>query len=146
MNNKTNSKPDQSEGEINTSERRKQWTASTQNEQANRLLADDTHYFLHQSVSTPCVSTIAKAEGAYIEDIQGNRYLDFHGNNVHHIGYGHPRLKQAISEQMDTLPFAPRRFACQPAVDLAKNSAKSLLEIYPKCCLPLAVLMLLKLH
>ena len=121
MNTKTNVIPSQSEGELNTSTRRKQWSDSTQNEQANRLLADDARYFLHQSVSTPCVSTIASAEGAYIEDIQGNRYLDFHGNNVHHIGYGHPRLKQAISEQMDALPFAPRRFACQPAVDLAKK-------------------------
>ncbi len=121
MNSKTKLKPSQSEGELNTSTRRKQWVDSTQNKQANLLLADDARYFLHQSVSTPCVSTIAKAEGAYIEDIQGNRYLDFHGNNVHHIGYGHPRLKQAISEQMDTLPFAPRRFTCQPAVDLAKK-------------------------
>jgi len=121
MNNKSHLKPSQSEGEVNTSDRREQWKLSTQNEQANCLLADDERYFLHQSVSTPCVSTIAKAQGAYIEDIQGKRYLDFHGNNVHHIGYGHPELKRAISEQMDSLPFAPRRFACQPAVDLAKK-------------------------
>ncbi len=38
--------------------------------------------------------------------------MDFHGNNVHHIGYGHPRLKRAITEQMDALTFAPRRYAC----------------------------------
>src|SRR5207249_4073199 len=43
----------------------------------------------------------------------------FHGNNVHHIGYGHPRLKRAIAEQMDALPFAPRRYACEPAIALA---------------------------
>jgi 4-aminobutyrate aminotransferase len=85
------------------------------------LLADDARCFLHQSVSTPCLSTIARAEGAYIEDTQGNRYLDFHGNNVHHIGYGHPRLKAAIARQMDELPFAPRRFACQRATELAQK-------------------------
>jgi 4-aminobutyrate aminotransferase len=47
--------------------------------------------------------------------------MDFHGNNVHHIGYGHPRLKRAIAEQMDALPFAPRRYACEPAVALARK-------------------------
>ena len=72
-------------------------------------------------MSTPCLNTIAKAEGIYIEDMAGRRYMDFHGNNVHHIGYGHPRLKQAIAEQMDALPFAPRRYTCEPAVALARK-------------------------
>ena len=47
--------------------------------------------------------------------------MDFHGNSVHHIGYGHPKLKAAIAAQMDALPFAPRRFACEAAVDLAEE-------------------------
>ena len=47
--------------------------------------------------------------------------MDFHGNNVHHIGYGHPRLKRAIAEQMDALPFTPRRYTAEPAVALAKK-------------------------
>jgi (R)-1-hydroxy-2-aminoethylphosphonate ammonia-lyase len=47
--------------------------------------------------------------------------MDFHGNNVHHIGYGHPRLKRAIAEQMEALPFAPRRYANAPAVALARK-------------------------
>ena len=70
---------------------------------------------------------VTKAEGAYIEDTNGRRYLDFHGNNVHHIGYGHPKLKKAIAEQMDALPFAPRRFASETALSLAKK----LVEIAP---------------
>src|SRR5215203_5882208 len=49
--------------------------------------------------------------------------MDFHGNNVHHIGYGHPRLKRAIAAQMDALPFAPRRYACAPAAELAEKLA-----------------------
>jgi 4-aminobutyrate aminotransferase len=84
---------------------------------------EDARWFLRQSVSTPCLSAIAKAEGIWIEDAGGRRYMDFHGNNVHHIGYGHPRLKEAIRRQMDALPFAPRRFANQPAIDLAKKLA-----------------------
>ncbi len=113
--------PRQSEGELNSSERRIAWAARNHDAGTSTLLSEDARYFLRQSVSTPCLSAIAKAEGAYIEDVQGRRYLDFHGNNVHHIGYGHPRLKRAIAEQMDDLPFAPRRFACEPATALARK-------------------------
>jgi len=113
--------PSLGESEVNTSSRRQRWADAAHNESTQQRLADDARYFLHQSVSTPCLSTIARAEGAYIEDTQGRRYLDFHGNNVHHIGYGHPKLKAAISQQMDELPFAPRRFACEPATALAKK-------------------------
>ncbi|CDX15786.1 Aminotransferase class-III [Mesorhizobium plurifarium] len=63
----------------------------------------------------------SQAEGIWIEDKAGRRYMDFHGNSVHHIGYGHPRLKEAIAKQMDELPFAPRRFTCEPAVELAET-------------------------
>ena len=113
--------PTQSEGEINTSRRRLDWSNETHNKRTRELLDKDAKFFLHQSISTPCLSAISKAEGPYIEDLQGNRYLDFHGNNVHHIGYGHPRLKEAITKQMDELSFAPRRFSCEPAVNLAKK-------------------------
>ncbi len=116
--------PAQSEGETNMSPRRAAWAERTHDAATRALLDEDARHFLHQSVSTPCLSAIARAEGAWIEDLQGRRYLDFHGNNVHHIGYGHPRLKAAIAEQMDALPFAPRRFACQPAVDLASRLAE----------------------
>jgi 4-aminobutyrate aminotransferase len=116
--------PLQSEGEINTSVRRVKWARRNLNAGTQNLLAEDAQHFLHQSVSTPCLSVIAKAEGAYIEDVQGRRYLDFHGNNVHHIGYGHPRLKAAIAKQMNDLPFAPRRFACETATALARKLAE----------------------
>lgn len=117
------SKPVPGESEVNTSSRRQVWASRNHDKNTVRLLDEDAQYFLHQSVSTPCLSTIARAEGAYIEDTQGRRFLDFHGNNVHHIGYGHPRLKAAIAKQMDELPFAPRRFACEPATALAKKLA-----------------------
>lgn len=47
--------------------------------------------------------------------------MDFHGNSVHHIGYGHPRLVQAIKDQMDALPFSPRRFTNDVSVTLAER-------------------------
>ncbi len=109
------------EGESNTSERRKDWAARHQNDATRALLKRDGDAFLHQSLSSPCVSTVVKAEGIWIEDAAGRRYMDFHGNSVHHIGYRHPRVVEAIKAQLDDLTFAPRRFACEPAVELAET-------------------------
>lgn len=116
-------RPAQSEGDINLSPRRQQWQQAHLGPRSRALVERDAAAFLHQSVSTPCLSAVAKAEGVFIEDLDGRRYMDFHGNNVHHIGYGHPRLKAAIARQMDELSFAPRRFACEPAVELAEKLA-----------------------
>jgi 4-aminobutyrate aminotransferase len=57
----------------------------------------------------------------WLEDLAGRRYMDFHGNNVHHLGHAHPRLIAALKAQLDELPFTPRRFTNQPAVDLARK-------------------------
>lgn len=114
----------QSEGEANFSERRRRWAAENLDAATSALVEEDARYFLHQSISTPCLSAVRRAEGIWIEDLQGRRYMDFHGNNVHHIGYGHPRLKAAIKAQLDELPFAPRRFTCEPAVALARKLAQ----------------------
>jgi 4-aminobutyrate aminotransferase len=111
----------QSEGDTNLTGKRPAWQDRALDDAARALLARDEAAFLRQSVSTPCLNTIAKAEGIWIEDTAGRRYMDFHGNNVHHIGYGHPRLRRAIANQMDTLSFAPRRYACEPAVLLAEK-------------------------
>ncbi|WP_209835384.1 aspartate aminotransferase family protein [Ruegeria sp. HKCCE3926] len=112
------------EGESNTSEARKAWLQKSTGPKSSPLLKRDANVFLHQSLSSPCVSTIAKAEGLWIEDIEGRRYMDFHGNSVHHIGYGHPRLVAAIKAQLDDLPFAPRRFTNDSAVELAEKLAE----------------------
>ena len=116
--------PAQSEGDVNFSERRRRWSSANIDAPTRQLLEADARLFLHQSVSTPCLTAIKRAEGIWIEDTQGRRYMDFHGNSVHHIGYGHPRLKAAISAQMDELSFAPRRFTCEPAVELAEKLAE----------------------
>lgn len=111
------------EGEPNTAAARAAWASKETNTATNTLLQRDSDAFLHQALSSPCVSTIARAEGIWIEDTSGRRFMDFHGNSVHHIGYGHPRLVQAIKDQLDNLPFAPRRFTNEPAVALAEKLA-----------------------
>jgi 4-aminobutyrate aminotransferase len=114
------SSPDCSEGESNLSPRRQAWRKRL-GADTREAITRDAACFVHQSISSPCMSAISKAQGIWIEDMDGRRYMDFHGNNVHHIGYGHPKLKAAIAKQMDVLPFAPRRFACDVASELAEK-------------------------
>ncbi len=112
------------EGESNTSAARANWAASNTGERSRPLLERDADAFMHQSLSSPCVNTIAKAQGIWIEDLDGRRYMDFHGNSVHHIGYGHPRLVAAIKDQLDVLSFSPRRFTNEVSVQLAERLGK----------------------
>ena len=113
--------PEHTEGEANTSIARAEWAARATDAKTRDLLDRDANAFLHQALSSPCASTIAKAEGIWIEDTAGRRFMDFHGNSVHHIGYGHPRLIAAIKDQLDTLPFSPRRFTNDASVALAER-------------------------
>ena len=112
--------PSQSEGDVNHTPRRSAWQRDHLDESTRELLARDSAAFLHQSVSTPCLSAICRAEGIWIEDTSGRLYMDFHGNNVHHVGYAHPHVIAAIKAQLDELSFAPRRFANERAVELAE--------------------------
>ena len=110
-----------SEGEINLSPRRQAWSREHLDETTRHWLEEDARYFLHQSLSTPCLDVLARCEGAWLEDLQGRRFLDFHGNSVHQVGFGHPRVVQAIREQMETLPFCTRRYTNIPAIELARK-------------------------
>ncbi|MBL8329141.1 MAG: aspartate aminotransferase family protein [Rubrivivax sp.] len=115
--------PAPGEGDINGTPERQRWQAEHLDDASRALLARDSAAFLHQAVSTPCLAPIARAEGVWIEDLAGRRYLDFHGNNVHHLGHGHPEVLAAIKAQLDELSFAPRRFAPLRAVELAEALA-----------------------
>jgi 4-aminobutyrate aminotransferase len=116
-------RPAEAEGDTNQSPQRTKWQEQQLNDATRSLLRRDAQVFLRQSVSTPCLSAVRRAQGIWIEDWSGRRYMDFHGNSVHHIGYGHPRLLDALRRQMEELPFAPRRFTCEPAVALAEKLA-----------------------
>lgn len=88
----------------------------------NELLQRDADVFFHQTLSTPVFNTISKAEGAYIYDGQGRKYLDLHGNGVHTVGYNHPKVVESLKHQIDVgLSFAPRRFTNESSVVLAEN-------------------------
>lgn len=107
------------EGDTNLSPLRRAFEAAHIHGRTRELLDADAEHFLHQSLSTPCFNALAAAEGIWLEDCEGRRIMDFHGNNVHQVGYRHPRVMAAVKSQLDTLPFSPRRFTNVAAVELA---------------------------
>ena len=115
---------DKSEGDINISPRRSEWQENHLDKETQALLEEDARYFLKQSLSTPCLNAIRSCEGIYIEDLQGRRYMDFHGNNVHQVGFANPAVIAAIKNQLDTLSFCTRRYTNRVAVDLARKLAE----------------------
>jgi 4-aminobutyrate aminotransferase len=113
-----------SEGDINISPLREAWQKSHIDAASQALLDEDAQYFLQQSLSTPCLNTMRACDGIYIEDMQGRRYMDFHGNNVHQVGFANPDVIAAIKNQLDELPFCTRRYTNRTAVELAKKLAQ----------------------
>src|SRR5437763_1991596 len=123
MQSKLSSKLDQlkSEGDLNITAERAAWAQQQLDADTRLWLEEDARYFLHQSLSTPCLNVLKSCHGASIEDLQGRCLLDFHGNNVHQVGFGNPRVMAAIIEQMKELSFCTRRYTNIPAIKLAKK-------------------------
>jgi 4-aminobutyrate aminotransferase len=113
-----------SEGDLNLSPHRVAWSAAHLDDVTRHWLAEDAQYFLRQSLSTPCLNVLKACRGSHLEDLQGRQFLDFHGNNVHQVGYGHPRVIEAVVAQLRELPFCPRRYTNLPAIQLAKRLAE----------------------
>ena len=114
---------DLAEGDINLSPLRRAWQAEHVGGKTRALLDADSEVFLHQSLSTPCLDALESCEGIWLEDVEGRRFMDFHGNSVHQVGYGHPRVIEAVKRALDTLPFSPRRFTNGAAIGLATKLA-----------------------
>lgn len=112
------------EGDINLSEERKKWQQEYLDQQSNELLKRDNKCFLSQSLSTPCLNVLESAEGIYIEDQQGKKLMDFHGNNVHQFGFKNPKIIEAVKKEMDKLPFSTRRYTNLKTVELAERLAE----------------------
>lgn len=108
------------EGDVNFTSNRKNWYAVL-DAAAMDILNRDKNVFMHQSLSTPCLNVLSSCEGSYITDVNGKKYLDFHGNSVHHIGYRNPYIIEKVKQQMDVLPFSPRRYTNEVAVAFAEK-------------------------
>jgi 4-aminobutyrate aminotransferase len=111
------------EGDVNLSPLRRAWEAEHVRGDTRALLDADSAHFLHQSLSTPCFDALRASEGIWLEDVDGRRIMDFHGNSVHQVGYRHPHVIDAVKRTLDTLPFSPRRYTNAHAIDAAAKLA-----------------------
>lgn len=85
------------------------------------FVSRDAAAFVHQHGSSPCIGALKSAKGVWLEDVEGRRYIDLHGNGCHHLGHAHPRIIEALKDQLDALAFSPRRFTNVPATELAER-------------------------
>ncbi|WP_265822091.1 phosphonoacetaldehyde hydrolase [Geovibrio ferrireducens] len=85
------------------------------------IVSRDAQVFISQALSTPCLDTVVSCEGAEFILAGGKKVLDFHGNGVHQVGFNNPEVKNAVVNQLETLPFSPRRYANETAVRLAEK-------------------------
>ncbi len=74
---------------------------SLREETAAQRVLDARERYVARGVSTPRL-VVARAEGAWIEDPDGRRYLDFAGGiGCQNLGHGFPAAVAAIHEQVD---------------------------------------------
>jgi len=66
-----------------------------------------------------------EAEGAVVRDIHGKEYLDFSGGPaVFNVGHRHPKVIQAVKEQLDRMPMSVRAMPRKAEADLAELLAQ----------------------
>jgi taurine---2-oxoglutarate transaminase len=95
-----------------------------------QVLADDREYVFHSWSAQDLISPlgVAGAEGSYLWDYDGHRYLDFSSQLVNtNIGHQHPKVVAAIKAQADRLcTIAP-----QHANDVRGEAARLIVERAP---------------
>ena len=107
-------------------------TAIDHNSGANSLWQKDHDHFLHpwthfDSFKRDGSLIIREAEGAYVWDVAGKRYLDGIGGLwCVNIGYGRKEMAQAIADQVLKLSYSNTFTDCtnEPAVQLAAKLAE----------------------
>ncbi len=68
---------------------------------------------------------LERAEGVYLWDADGHRYLDFASQVMNvNIGHGHPRVIEAIKRQAERLPYAGPSFATDVRGELGRLLAQ----------------------
>lgn len=82
-----------------------------------------------QTTPHPLAIEISHANGSYIYDTSGNKYLDFvAGVSANSLGHNHQKIKKAITKQLDayTHVMVYGEFIQQPQLELCKTLADTL--------------------
>lgn len=65
------------------------------------------------------------AEGVYVWDTEGKRYLDFLGlYGTLSLGHRHPKVVEAVKKQLDLMPMSVRIMVSEPTARLAQKLAE----------------------
>jgi len=93
--------------------------------QTQDLQKTDEKYLWHAmrgASPNPSNLIITKADGAWVTDIDGNRYLDgMSGLWCVNVGYGRKELAKAAYEQLEEMPYFPLAHSHVPAIKLAEK-------------------------
>ena len=67
----------------------------------------------------------ASASGMTLTDLEGNSYLDcLGGYGVFSLGHRHPKVVQAVKDQLDRIPMGSKTFLNKPLADLCAKLAE----------------------
>ncbi|MFF9260726.1 ornithine--oxo-acid transaminase [Streptomyces longwoodensis] len=84
-------------------------TAPTHPRTSDELIRAEEPVLAHNYHPLPVV--VARAEGAWVEDVEGRRYLDMlAGYSALNFGHRHPALVEAAHRQLDRLTLTSRAF------------------------------------
>jgi acetylornithine/N-succinyldiaminopimelate aminotransferase len=92
-------------------------------------LKDDFYQYQAQTSPHPLAIEVSHANGSYIYDVDGKKYLDFvAGVSANSLGHNHPKVSEAIKNQVDKYAHVMvyGEFIQQPQVDLCKLLATTL--------------------
>lgn len=66
----------------------------------SKELLEQRNKYVPKGISNNCHSFVKKAQGALVEDVDGNTYIDFAGAiGTLNVGHTHPRVVRALQEQ-----------------------------------------------
>lgn len=88
---------------------------------ANESAAQQWDAALMRNFSTPALE-IVSGGGSTLVDADGKQYLDLLGGiAVNALGYAHPAIVRAVSDQIATLPHVSNYFSTPPVLSLARR-------------------------
>lgn len=99
---------------------RRSWRAEPLTPAEAALIERDEKVSFTQANSSPPLMSVAAASGIWITDVSGRKYIDFYGNNCHHVGYQHPRVVAKVREQLDRYSFVSRGLTGESSISLAE--------------------------
>jgi putrescine aminotransferase len=87
-----------------------------------RKYAEHINPYLAKLMNFAGFGVEVKGEGCYLFDQDGKRYLDcLGGYGVFSLGHRHPRVIEAVKNQLDSLPLSGKTFFSQKQADLAER-------------------------